>query len=849
MTFSRELDDLSRGHLYDVIHELREEIVCLKTDLIKYKFVSKSYEKYFQFFIEVNETIASNEEVLHLIKDIKLFNSLTEKKCSVTLKRVTDNCLNESDVQSVEQNLSENQEKIELKSIERQIQNNERDDTSEEIPEQKCFVALKRLSDNYLNESRVQSVEHSKQVFSEEDDHKVIRKRGRPPKHESNRETQTLDNHNNKTTNSSDNLRTDDSNKDIMEEMNRTISGEDEHKVSRSRGRPRKYWPNSCLLINHKTKANRPRGRPPKEVPNNETQTFENNNNKIINSSDNQRTKHSNKDLVEQWNRINSGWEGNRVSRKRGRPRKYWPNSCTEIQKTLESIQTERQKQNKERDDNSEETPKRKTITIEIEDNEEEEDNCVISESVIEKKPIIEELVNISINLTNNSEFNVNSETNNSDNEFNSRTGHQMNETLNQTIVKTETQSEDNSEEISTEFSIESQTRIEVIRECKRELQEEEYIECNDITENNSYLVQVIDGQNEEFRFLTENNFKTIEQLITPTPSRGSNFSLHIINKTNSGEDPTKAIRRRGRPRKYRPNISQSNEDIFVCDICSVTLKTKDSLKMHKKNTHSGKYLCGINGCQQRTDSKWELIRHKQKTHPSERPYKCVVSGCDYRFKTKNSLSAHVINLHKILGQSSDEPEIKQYDCLLQFCQGSFSSRMNLREHMESYHKLSPNLVNIHFKKFDKSRALKETQTPDNNHKITNPSNNLRNNDSKEIAEQLNRTNSEEEDHKVSRKRGRPPKLWPNSSLLIKNKTKSGEYSTKSIRKRGRPPKYSPNSSLYMKYKTISGGDDHKVFRKRGRPRKHSSNSCLLIDLEPNGGEDQTKAISPRGEP
>ena len=85
--------------------------------------MSNSYQKYFEFFIEINETIASNEEVLHLIKNIKLFNSLTENKSFVALKRLNDNYLNKTRVRSVEQNFSESQ-KINSNQIERQNQNN-----------------------------------------------------------------------------------------------------------------------------------------------------------------------------------------------------------------------------------------------------------------------------------------------------------------------------------------------------------------------------------------------------------------------------------------------------------------------------------------------------------------------------------------------------------------------------------------------------------------------------------------------------------------------------------------------------------------------------------------------------
>ena len=151
MCFNRELDDLSRGQLYDVINGLKEENSCLKTDLIKYKYISNQYQKYFEFFIQINETIASNEKVMDLVKDIKLFNSLTEKNCFVALKRLSDNHINETRVQrvdeSVEQNSSETQETIESQEIEGQNRINEREENSEEKPEQKVVKIEIKIED------------------------------------------------------------------------------------------------------------------------------------------------------------------------------------------------------------------------------------------------------------------------------------------------------------------------------------------------------------------------------------------------------------------------------------------------------------------------------------------------------------------------------------------------------------------------------------------------------------------------------------------------------------------------------------------------------------------------------
>ena len=175
---------------------------------------------------------------------------------------------------------------------------------------------------------------------------------------------------------------------------------------------------------------------------------------------------------------------------------------------------------------------------------------------------------------------------------------------------------------------------------------------------------------------------------------------------------------------------------VFKCDVkgCEKICQTSMGLRYHM-NRHSDKYLCGINGCQKRAGSQSHLDRHKQIVHSDERPHKCVVNGCDKRFKTRCYLRTHEIRAHNILGQTSDKPEIKPFDCFLKYCKKKFISRIYLRRHMKGTHKLTTNLVNIYFKKYDKSRVLKEIQNFDNiSNKTTISSNNQRTNDSnKEI--------------------------------------------------------------------------------------------------------------------
>ena len=270
---------------------------------------------------------------------------------------------------------------------------------------------------------------------------------------------------------------------------------------------------------------------------------------------------------------------------------KSFEQNSNKSRETIESKSAERQNRNNERANTSEEIPERKFINLEIKiEDIEKENNSFISVLLIEKQPNIEESENISINLIN-TEINVNSETNISDIEFNSRTGHQLNETLNQKIVKIETQRDDNSEQISNE----SQTRIEAIEECKRE---EECIEST------QHMEQVIDEENEEFRFLTENNLKTIERL-----------------------------------------IPQTTEQVFICDICSTNFKNKYSLREHK-NRHSNKFQCKVKGCGYRAGKSSHLKRHMRAKHVYrindpiiQNGFKCEV--CSAVLKTRQTLVEH----------------------------------------------------------------------------------------------------------------------------------------------------------------------------------------------------------------
>ena len=91
-----KLIDLSREELYSVITQLKRQINCLETDLIKSQTFLKSYEKYFNYFNEINEKISSNNEILVLIDKLKAIKYLNENslKCCVSVNKLSKNASN-----------------------------------------------------------------------------------------------------------------------------------------------------------------------------------------------------------------------------------------------------------------------------------------------------------------------------------------------------------------------------------------------------------------------------------------------------------------------------------------------------------------------------------------------------------------------------------------------------------------------------------------------------------------------------------------------------------------------------------------------------------------------------------
>ena len=146
---------------------------------------------------------------------------------------------------------------------------------------------------------------------------------------------------------------------------------------------------------------------------------------------------------------------------------------------------------------------------------------------------------------------------------------------------------------------------------------------------------------------------------------------------------------------------------VFKCEVkgCEKVCHTSRGLLFHS-NTHSDKYLCAINDCQYRAGTESDLNRHKQKIHSNEKPYKCEVKGCEKVCYTPRGILYHKIqHSGKFLcgingctyraGNKTDQIKhqktVHSEDRLLlcSICNKKFYKRHDLKQHQMTVHQMS----------------------------------------------------------------------------------------------------------------------------------------------------------------
>lgn len=114
----------------------------------------------------------------------------------------------------------------------------------------------------------------------------------------------------------------------------------------------------------------------------------------------------------------------------------------------------------------------------------------------------------------------------------------------------------------------------------------------------------------------------------------------------------------------------------FECDICGLSLRSLDGIKLHMKRIHSSNqfkmpttHLCPI--CGQAFNGATRLDTH-MRVHNNDKPFACT--QCDYRTSYKNNLSRH------ILRHRND----RSFECCE--CRKSFNSNEALKKHKKIVH-------------------------------------------------------------------------------------------------------------------------------------------------------------------
>ena len=149
---------------------------------------------------------------------------------------------------------------------------------------------------------------------------------------------------------------------------------------------------------------------------------------------------------------------------------------------------------------------------------------------------------------------------------------------------------------------------------------------------------------------------------------------------------------------------SQSESDMYVCDLCNRSFSTQGSLKRHRESVHrqsAGFYVCDL--CNRSFSTQDSLKRHQQSVHRQSGGFSCRV--CARRFYRKDVLQRHLkthqtaelpvhsaacptdgtLDLAPPPPPSPAPPERPVCD----LCAKIFASQKTLKRHRQTFHRQS----------------------------------------------------------------------------------------------------------------------------------------------------------------